>query len=274
MLGHNTRVLKYVNTSVVCFSNTVVLNSVSMKLNYGNRLRAARKNKKLSQQDLADISGVGQGSISKIERGDQDTSAYDVELSFALDVHPMWLKYGDDRFLPDFVKADYIEGEVLKSQIPYANGICKQDIVNEPCQSSYVAIRFGSFRLQAGIIGYSVDYLGEDKEPLFFRRDWLVENGFKEEKLVLCKVHGESMERSLFDGDVVLINTEQFQPKDGEVFAINYEGELLIKRMKRDRGLWYLSSDNPDKSRFPDKLCDGDFCIVIGEVVQKQSSRI
>ena len=70
-----------------------------------------------------------------------------------------------------------------------------------------------------------------------------------------------------------MVNTEQITPKDGTVFAVNYEGELVIKRLVRDRGEWWLSSDNPDQTRYPRKLCDEN-CIIIGEIVHKQSEHI
>jgi transcriptional regulator with XRE-family HTH domain len=100
-MNNNTRVLNKINTPVVCLFNTSVLDLRTME--YGERLRLARTYKGLSQTELAERSGVGQGSISKIERGDQEYSAYDVEFGLALDVHPAWLKLGDDRFAPEWL---------------------------------------------------------------------------------------------------------------------------------------------------------------------------
>jgi phage repressor protein C with HTH and peptisase S24 domain len=82
------------------------------------------------------------------------------------------------------------------------------------------------------------------------------------------------MEPGLYDGDTVVINTADTKPADGEAFAINYEGELLIKRLVRDNGLWWLSSDNSDQRKFPRKQCAGDLCLIIGKIVHKQSERI
>lgn len=74
-----------------------------MKLNYGDRLRLAREHKNLTQEQLAEKSGVKQGTISKIERGDQQSSGFDAELAFCLDVHAMWLKTGRNEFEPDWI---------------------------------------------------------------------------------------------------------------------------------------------------------------------------
>jgi transcriptional regulator with XRE-family HTH domain len=63
-------------------------------MNYGERLKFARKMRGYSQIELAKRSGVGQGSISKIERGDQDGSTFDADLSMTLKINPMWLSRG------------------------------------------------------------------------------------------------------------------------------------------------------------------------------------
>ena len=63
-------------------------------MNYGKRLKQARKAKGLTQGELSEISGVKQGTISKIERGDQDSSGFDAVLANALDVDAFWLSTG------------------------------------------------------------------------------------------------------------------------------------------------------------------------------------
>jgi transcriptional regulator with XRE-family HTH domain len=98
---NNTIVLEKSNTNVVGFINTFVLDWFTMK--YGERLRLAREKKGLSQEDLAKVSGVGQGTISKIERGDQNSSGYDAVLSYTLDIDAMWLYSGKDEFAPDWL---------------------------------------------------------------------------------------------------------------------------------------------------------------------------
>lgn len=82
------------------------------------------------------------------------------------------------------------------------------------------------------------------------------------------------MEPGLFDGDQVLVNTADTKIVDGAVYAVNYEGEAVIKRMVRDAGQWWLSSDNPDQRRFHRKSCRGAECIMIGRVIKKESERL
>lgn len=137
----------------------------------------------------------------------------------------------------------------------------------------FIKIKRVDFKISAGISGYSVEYLDGDKAPIFFRRDWIESKGFNHEHLYAIKVSGHSMETSLYEGDLVVVNVDDTKPIDGEVFSVNYEGELVIKRMVRQSGNWYLASDNSDKRKYSDKLCHEN-CIVIGRVIYKQSERI
>ena len=109
---------------------------------------------------------------------------------------------------------------------------------------------------------------------MVFGKEWFTRNRYRPEKLLAVKVKGESMQPSLYDGDTVTINTADIQPADGEVFAVNYEGELLVKRLIRDAGIWWITSDNSDQRKFPRKECTGDGCLLIGKIVHKQSERI
>lgn len=139
---------------------------------------------------------------------------------------------------------------------------------------AYVQIRRVRLKLSAGVSGFGVEYLADDEEePLWFLRSFIAKQGWRADKLLALKVKGRSMEPGLTEGDTVLINTASQEPKDGIAFAVNYEGEAVIKRLVRDAGQWWLVSDNPDQTRYPRKLCD-EHVRIVGEVVQKQSLRI
>lgn len=60
----------------------------------GERLRKARKHAGITQPQLAEISGVAQQTISKIERGMQQSSTEIVSLAAACGVRPEWLDNG------------------------------------------------------------------------------------------------------------------------------------------------------------------------------------
>lgn len=72
----------------------------------------------------------------------------------------------------------------------------------------------------------------------------------------------------------MVVNTADTAKMDGAVYAFNYEGEAVIKRLTRDAGQWWLTSDNPDQRKYHRKLCKGADCIIVGRVVRRESDRL
>lgn len=139
--------------------------------------------------------------------------------------------------------------------------------------ADYLGVRRGTLKLSAGASGFAIEYENHDAPPIFFRREWFQKNAYKPDRMIVLRVQGHSMEPGLYDGDTVVVNLADTKATDGDVFAINYEGELLIKRLKRESGEWWICSDNQDRRRYPDKRC-GDDVFIVGKIVYKQSERI
>lgn len=140
--------------------------------------------------------------------------------------------------------------------------------------SEFVHIPMVKLRLSAGVTGFQTEPESRDGSTFSMRRHWIDQSALKPDNLVAIVVKGESMEPGMYDGDVVVIDTGDKRPVDGVVFAVNYEGEAVIKRFARDAGDWWLTSDNPDQRKFHRKVCRGDACIIVGRVVLKESKRI
>ncbi|MEH3087416.1 MAG: LexA family transcriptional regulator [Xylophilus ampelinus] len=219
---------------------------------FGHRLLQARKHARLTQVQLARAVGMAQGTLAEAEKT-ASGSSYTAQLAAATGVRPAWLASG--------------EGDMLagKSSEPV-----QIDLENHP---DVQAIRTVRLRLRAGIHGFSVDVDQDAGPPIFLPAEWLNKRGLKPEHMLGLPVHGDSMEPTLYDGDQVVINTASTEPRDGKIFAINYEGEAVIKRLVRDAGRWWLSSDNADQRRFARKLCGEASCLLLGELVFRQSER-
>lgn len=128
-------------------------------------------------------------------------------------------------------------------------------------------------KLSAGITGFQLELDPGTGGQWDLPARWLAKKRFSPEDLFAIEVKGESMEPNLYDGDVVIVNTSDTTPVSGEVFAINYEGEAVIKRMMRDGGQWYLCSDNPSP-RYGRRSCRGYECIIIGKVVRRETDYV
>jgi len=218
---------------------------------FGTRLFLARQHAGLSQVALAKKAGMSQSSYAQAESVGNG-SALTLQIAAACGVRPEWLATG--------------KGEMLTNV-----RAVEHDLDAHPDLSP---VRTVKLKLQAGVSGFAVEPEEEEGPPIFFRNDWLQQRGYKPYNLLAVKVKGHSMEDKLYPGDLVVVNTADTEPQDGEVFAVNYEGEPVVKRLKRERGSWWLASDNQDKARYPDKECVDSTCLIVGRIIHKQSERI
>ncbi len=213
-----------------------------------------------NQSELARFVKVSPQAVQKWISGESEPRGINLTRAAQfLGVSPSYLKFGEAS-IEDIAHALPQDHSKV---IPYDG--------DDP---EFIEIRKVKLSLQAGIVGFSVEGEVKDGRPISFNRQWLEEQGLNAKDLIATKVKGESMEPSLYDGDTVVINTADRTPVDGIAFAINYEGESVVKRMERDVGEWWLSSDNPDKSRYSRKICRGKECIIIGRIIQKQSLKV
>jgi phage repressor protein C with HTH and peptisase S24 domain len=139
---------------------------------------------------------------------------------------------------------------------------------------SMTQIRRVKIKVQAGITGFQVEPEHYDGETQGVPTKWMLKEGLSKDALVSTTVRGDSMEPALYDGDVIVVNTRDTQLVSGVVYVVNYEGEAVVKRMLRDAGQWWLTSDNADQRKYHRQLCKGAECIVIGRVVRKESTHI
>ena len=75
-------------------NKTVIEKAKQVQIDFGNRLSLARTSRGHTQKTLAEAIGVTQGLISKIERGDQTTSAHNIAFAVELRVNTIWLNSG------------------------------------------------------------------------------------------------------------------------------------------------------------------------------------
>jgi phage repressor protein C with HTH and peptisase S24 domain len=207
----------------------------------------------LKKVEAARAIGISASAVTQIESGstqklDADTL---MKASRLFSVNPVWLMSG-------------------RGSRKMAVGA--EDSVEE--NPDYPAIRRVRFKLSAGIAGFAIEYEDPvDGPPMYFHKSWYQSRRLEPKKLYAIKVSGASMEPGLGDKDTVVVNTGSVAPKDGAVFAVNFEGELVVKRLFKIGEKWVAASDNPDKTRYRDKPMGGN-TIILGEIVHKQSERI
>lgn len=86
----------------------------------------------------------------------------------------------------------------------------------------------------------------EQAEELITLEDYLVKN---RSSTFLLRVKGDSMiDAGIFEGDLVVVERGK-EPKINEIVVGVLDGEFTLKRLKRDKGKYYLQAENPD---YPD----------------------
>lgn len=191
-------------------------------MSIGERLREERERIGLSQTALAQIGGVGKTTQIKYEKGaSSPDSSY---LSAVSDE-------GVDVFY-------VLKGQRSGTATAQPLGVA----LSEP-SAELSPIKMYDIEAAAGA-GRSFE--GEPvKTILHFPSSELAEQGLDPAQVVGIKVRGDSMDGTLADGDWVLVDRSNRDPKQEGVFLLLVSGERRIKRVQRlAGGALYLISDN------------------------------
>ena len=84
----------------------------------------------------------------------------------------------------------------------------------------------------------------------------------RRDRLTCIRAAGDSMEPTIHDGDLVVVDTGRTDPRDGHLFAVRTKAGLVTKRLRRRAGRWLLASDNP--TRRPHPMAEDDR--ILGQV--------
>ena len=97
-------------------------------------------------------------------------------------------------------------------------------------------------RLAAGVGAFA------DQEPaageVKFRTSWLRKRRLRAKDLFLVDVLGDSMERTIFDGDAALVDETHTSPRSGKIYALRTGDGPLVKRLRKRDHRWWADSDN------------------------------
>lgn len=119
-----------------------------------------------------------------------------------------------------------------------------------PEAEDFVYIQHADVQVSAG--HGSVVYEEGRRSNLSFRRDYLRAQGVSDKNAVVVNVSGRSMEPTIDDGAVLLVNRAYQAAVSGLIYAFRLDGHLFIKRIHKTPDGYRAQSDNPDKVAFPD----------------------
>lgn len=187
----------------------------------------------MSQSALARACGVSQGRISKLTRSAGPPK--DVfELAKALNVSPQWLAVGegqpDSNGHPAGVREGQAAYEAVRATPP------GDEIVMVPLLDIRVAAGPGN-------LVESEDILERVPIPAFLLRRIV---RVDPTNLVLVSATGDSMEPTIRDGEMILVDTSVHDVGDAGIYIVVIDAEASVKRVQRMPGARLaIRSDNP-----------------------------
>lgn len=179
-------------------------------MEFNERLKLARKNKKISQAEISTyIRGLSQSAYSQLESGKSKTTTKMIELAELFGVNPAWLATGQGEMN---IKIDEkcALGNVESITTSFNTHIRYAPVLNY--------VQAGAFT-EIGDNGYD-EYLPYSNKKVSNNAYWLI-------------VKGDSMAPNFQEGDLLLVDSNR-QPKSGDyvIAKIINENEATFKRYK------------------------------------------
>ena len=225
-------------------------------MTWHKRLTQAREAKNIKKSAFAKLVGVSAPTVTDWENGETKMieGSNLVKVCQALDISPAWLLNDEN------------QSAEARQLVPGAIPIT---LLDDDADALH-RIKLVQLRLQAGVTGFQTEPDESEGGSLGISKAWVLRKGYDPQQLIGIKVRGESMEPTFYEDDVVVINLADKKLTDNGVFAVNYGGEAVVKRLSRDAGQWWLLSDNSDQRKFYRRNCQGNECIIIGRIVRRE----
>ena len=154
-----------------------------------------------------------------------------------------------------------LAGEALRDEIrarlggPWvADDLTDDQALSAPGTSSQIRELPGArpivvHRLQTAAGSGALDLDESVKSYAYFRHEWLSRQGLVANRCSIIGVMGESMDPTLPEGCVILLDRNRRQWREGRIFVVRTEEGLVVKRAGKDTAGWQLVSDHPPLAR-------------------------
>ncbi|KXT67635.1 Phage transcriptional repressor [Streptococcus gallolyticus] len=249
----------------------------------GSAIKELRKSKKMTQRDLAKLTGLKQNTISNHENGKRQLDEIDIRTyARALGVSPQTLfnhaRQTSDNTIYEIVdknqKIQSIYDELNKRNKPklitYGNDLLKEQRLEENNQSNNV-VTLSDYKIK------ECDYEFYDTAASAGTGQYL--NDVNIETITLpvdidadfvVPIYGDSMEPDYHSGDYVFVKLS-VNLSSGDIGVFELYGDAYIKQIFIEGDKAYLRSLNP---KYDDIIVDADSDFrIIGEVVGSYSEK-
>jgi transcriptional activator-regulator prtR/CI repressor len=215
----------------------------------GTRIRRLREAKNLTQGDLAKAAGVSIAAVSKWEKNASEpkgkslaslSASLGIPMEYLVDGIGEGVESSADDAAPSAPPRheDLIPAQQTVQILP--SGVHPTD--------THQRIEIYDVRLAAGPggKGSTVEWIVRpEDDPLYFRHGWFKARRLTAGNLRAMYVRGDSMEPYLCNHDTIIIDTTDTELSDGEVYAIAYNGHMLVKELRATPDGVRIISRNP-----------------------------
>ncbi len=226
----------------------------------------------LTQEGLGERIDVSKNTVSRWESGRRDISR-DSAISLAELFGGSFEEYMTERGPLSVLKGKRLdEARRAISQVPPLASL--QDSPDEGISpdgfefqgQTYVGVRVFDIGVSAGPGALNDDHqepLYYDFYPLSFLQGFTRANV---SNLAIVRVVGDSMEPTLRNGDVIMVDMSQTSPTNHGIFVLAIDQETLVKRLQYEMSTKLVSVIS-DNERYKDEVMPAESLHIIGRVV-------
>lgn len=211
-----------------------------------DRIRKIRQEQGLTILDLSKKIGIPDRTISNYERGERKPSVEYLTLLYEhLDANPEWLLSGNGEMFTD-----------------------KSTISSKFSVEDFLFIPKLILRPAAGC-GTIVD-LEDVEDYIAFQKDWFNKHIHAlKSSLAVMTANGDSMEPTIKNGDMLLVDTSQNQARTDNIYIIRINDCLAVKRVQCIPGnkLQIISDNKTYNPYILDLTDESQKAVIIGKVV-------
>lgn len=216
-----------------------------------DRINQKMKELDLSQADLIRGTGAGRATVSGWVNGTNKPSAKHLDnLARTLKTTTSWILTGNENKSPsNFNMQDFMDkhGLAKKDESSFdVSKLHKPTVVDFEIENGFIWIDVVEANFSCGT-GESIEFHFDvingkfPFPPSFFQKKYVDPSYMR-----IIKAKGDSMSDFIHDGDLVGIDISQTEIVDGEIYAVYFEGEGMIKQIfKEEGGKLCLHSLNP-----------------------------
>lgn len=200
-----------------------------------DRLKIAREDMGWTQEEFANSLGLNQANIRDIESGKVKFSTlHALAIENVHKISSEWLLTGSGSM------------KLVRDTYNLAEGHKAADVGRDPGEGF---VQVPRYEVAASAGGGALIHSEQIVDHLSFKAEW-VHNalGVPVKDLALINVTGDSMEPTLSEGDLILIDMSHRGMKDNAIYVLQLNGSLLVKRLQHKvDGSVVVKSDNHSK---------------------------